>query len=96
MTRFIEGKYGYSASPAEDAPEAAYRFLSEWSKVIFDPEHEADIKKLGKLTMRTAGYMKGLPLRQPEISAFNVLDCMDGTSDFELRDLFYVRQKERR
>lgn len=30
-------------------------------------------------------YMKGLPLKQAEISAFNVLDVMDGSSDFQLR-----------
>lgn len=96
IAQFIEGRYGYSLTPAEDAPGAIHGFLSELTKVVFDPDYEVDVKKLGKRTMRTYGYMKGLPLRQAEISAFNVLDVMDGSSDFELRDLVYVRPKDRR
>lgn len=96
LVRFVEGRYGYSVSPAVDAPEAIYRYLSELYKLAVDPDKELDVKRLGKLTLRTYGYMKGLPLRQAEISAFNVLDAMDGSSDFELRDLMYVRPQDRR
>lgn len=82
-------------SPAEDAPESAYRFLSERTKLVFDSDKELDAKKLGKLT-RTYGYMKGLPLRQAEISAFNVPGAMDGSSDYELRDLLLYSGPKRR
>lgn len=96
VARFVDGKYGYSASPAQDAPESVYNLLRQVADIAADPE-KFDLKKLGKLTLRTYGYAKGLPLKQPEISAFNVIDYLDGTSgDFEALDLLFTRQKDRR
>ena len=93
----IEGEFSYKASPAEAAPEAIYKFIVEVNKALTDDNYKFDGKKFAKLSLKTLGYMGGLPLGQAEISAFNVWDYLDGTSgDYELRDLIFRRQKSRR
>ena len=67
------------------------------NKALTDDNYKFDGKKFAKLSLKTLGYMGGLPLGQAEISAFNVWDYLDGTSgDYELRDLIFRRQKSRR
>lgn len=93
----IEGNFSYVATPAESAPEALYNFASAIIKAATDEDYVTDAKRMGKLGLRALGYAGGLPLGQAEISLFNILDYMDGTSeDYELRDLLYRRQKSRR
>ena len=98
LSGFVDGgSFGYKASPAVTAPETVYIFLSTLNKAINDEDYEVDGKKLAKLGLRTTGYLSGLPLGQAEISVFNIIDYMDGTTeDYELRDLFYRRQESRR
>ncbi|MDR1684879.1 MAG: hypothetical protein LBR82_00285 [Desulfovibrio sp.] len=96
IAQFVDPKYGYSATPAEDAPASIYNSLAEVVKIAGDPD-KFDAKKLAKKAMRTYGYMKGLPLKQFEITLFNTIDYLDGTSpDYELRDLVFTRQPSRR
>ena len=93
----IEGEFSYKASPAEAAPDAIYKFIVEVNKALTDDNYSFDGKKFAKLSLKTLGYVGGLPLGQAEISAFNVWDYLDGTSgDYELRDLIFRRQKSRR
>jgi hypothetical protein len=70
----VEGEFSYRASPAEAAPETLYNFIVMLNKALTDPKFKFDGKKFARLTMRTAGYLSGLPLGQAEISAFNVWD----------------------
>ncbi|MDR1360678.1 MAG: hypothetical protein LBJ82_06840 [Deltaproteobacteria bacterium] len=96
VSQFVDPKYGYKASPAEDAPASIYNLLAEVTRIAGDPDR-FEGKKLGKLALRAYGYGKGLPLKQAEISVFNVIDYLDGTSpDYELRDLVFTRQPGRR
>jgi hypothetical protein len=96
VAQFVDPKYGYRASPAQDAPASIYNMLAETLKIAADPE-KFNAKKLGKLTLRAIGYAKGLPLKQPEITLFNIIDYADGTSpDYELRDLVFTRPPSRR
>ena len=96
VTQFVDPKYGYQASPAQDAPASVYNTLAETLRAVADPD-KFSAKKLGFQALRTFGYLKGLPLRQPEITLKNVIDYADGTTpDFELRDLAFSRQRSRR
>ncbi|MDR1947624.1 MAG: hypothetical protein LBQ51_10745 [Desulfovibrio sp.] len=96
LSQALDPKYGFSASPAQDTPASLYNLMAGILKVVADPE-KFDAKKLGKLALRTYGYSKGLPMKQPEITLFNLIDYADGTSpDFELRDLAFTRQPSRR
>ena len=89
--------FGYKVSPAETAPETVFNFLMTINKLISDEDYEADGKKLAKLGLKTTGYVTGTPLTQAEITIFNIIDYIDGTSeDYELRDLFFRRQQSRR
>ena len=93
---FIDGQFGYDMSPAGDAPESIYNFLYGVLKVVNNPE-KFDPEKMGKLFLRAYGYSKGLPLKQVEISLFNIIDYINGTTgDFELRDLVFTKPQSRK
>ena len=93
----IEAEFGFKASPAEDAPATVYNWLMTVNKALTDEDYKFDGKKFARLSLRTVGFLSGMPLGQAEISAFNVVDYLDGTDgDFELRDLLFRRQKSRR
>lgn len=54
-------------------------------------------KKASKYALQLAGYALALPAGQAEITLFNLIDYMDGTTqDYELRDLIFRRQESRR
>ena len=96
VARFVDGQFGYDMSPAESAPESIFKLLRETLRVATDPE-KFDLEKMGKLVMQAYGYSKGLPLKQVEISLFNIIDYINGTtSDFELRDLVFTKPQSRR
>lgn len=93
----IEAEYGYTLTPAEKAPRELYNFIVMLNKGLTDKDYTLDGKKALKQSVTTLGYMSGIPLGQAEISAFNIWDYLDGTSeDYELRDLFFRRPKSRR
>lgn len=97
MAGVVEAEFGYKSTPAEDAPESIYRFIVVLNKALTDEDYEVDGKKMSRLSVRTLGFLSGLPLGQAEITTFNIIDYMDGTTeDFELRDLFFRKQKSRR
>ena len=96
VARFVDGQFGYDMSPAESAPESIFKLLRETLRVATDPE-KFDLEKMGKLVMQAYGYSKGLPLKQVEISLFNIIEYLDGTAgDFELRDLVFTKPQSRR
>lgn len=93
----VEAKYGFKATPAQDAPAAIYSFLTEINKALFSEDYDAESEKLVRKGLRAAGYIRGLPLSQAEISVMNILDYINGTNgDFEIRDLIYKKQESRR
>ena len=93
----VEAEFDYKFTPAQDAPGSIYNLFKELNKIAFDEDYEADPKKVAKTALRAYGYAKGLPMQQPIITAFNIMDYMDGDAmDFQLRDLFFTRQKSRR
>lgn len=97
LAGIVEAKYGFKATPGQDAPAAIYSFLTEINKALFDEDYDADSEKIVRKGLRAAGYLRGLPLSQAEISVMNILDYIDGTSgDFEIRDLIYRKQDSRR
>ena len=96
VARFVDGQFGYDMSPAESAPESIFKLLRETLRVATDPE-KFDLEKMGKLLLQAYGYTKGLPLKQVEISLFNIIHYLDGTAgDFELRDLVFPKPQSRR
>lgn len=89
----IFGEYGYQITPAESAPTA----LVKWFKAVNKALEEEDAEKLARPTAEAVGYLLGLPMKQPIITVGNVWDYVTGNDpDFYIRDLFFVKPKERR
>lgn len=89
----IFGEYGYQITPAESAPTA----LVKWFKAVNKALEEEDAEKLARPTAEAVGYLFGLPMKQPIITVGNVWDYVTGNDpDFYIRDLFFVKPKERR
>ena len=87
------GEYGYQITPAQSAPAS----LVKWFKSVNKALEEEDAGMLIKPTAEAAGYLLGLPLKQPIITVGNVWDYMTGIDpEFEVRDLFFVKPKNRR
>ncbi|WP_297671138.1 hypothetical protein [uncultured Desulfovibrio sp.] len=89
----IFGKYGYQITPAQSAPKS----LVQWFKSVNKALEEEDAMKMAKPTAEAVGYIFGLPMKQPIITCGNLWDYLTGEDpDFEVRDLFFTKPKERR
>lgn len=93
MANAAFGEYDYQITPAQTAPTA----LVKWFKSVNRALEEEDAGLLVKPTVEAAGYLLGLPLKQPIITVGNVWDYLTGEDpEFEVRDLFFVKPKSRR
>lgn len=93
IANYVFGEYGYQLSPAQAAPKS----LGTWFKSVNKALEEEDAGLLVKPTAEAAGYLLGLPLKQPIITVGNVWDYLTGEDpEFEVRDLFFVKPKSRR
>lgn len=93
MANAAFGEYDYQITPAQTAPTA----LVKWFKSVNKALEEEDAGLLVKPTVEAAGYLLGLPLKQPIITVGNVWDYLTGEDpEFEVRDLFFVKPKSRR
>ena len=89
----IFGEYGYQITPAESAPAS----LVKWFKAVNRALEEEDAGGLAKPTAEAAGYLFGLPMKQPIITVGNIWDYVTGEDpDFYVRDLLFVKPKDRR
>lgn len=89
----IFGEYGYQITPAESAPASLVR----WFKAVNRALEEEDAGELAKPTAEAAGYLFGLPMKQPIITVGNIWDYVTGEDpDFYVRDLLFVKPKDRR
>lgn len=89
----IFGEYGYQITPAESAPAS----LVKWFKAVNRALEEEDAGGLAKPTAEAAGYLFGLPLKQPIITVGNIWDYVTGEDpDCYVRDLLFVKPKDRR
>lgn len=85
--------FGYQMSAAESAPKA----LVNWARSIYKAFDEEDPSKIVKPTIEGLGFLFILPLKQPMTTAGNIYEYTTGeTPDFQLRDLFFTKQKSRR
>ena len=93
VTNAAFGEYDYQITPAQTAPTS----LVKWFKSVNKALEEEDAGLLVKPTAEVAGYLLGLPLKQPIITVGNVWDYLTGEDpEFEVRDLFFVKPKSRR
>ena len=84
----IFGEYGYQITPAESAPAS----LVKWFKAVNRALEEEDAGGLAKPTAEAAGYLFGLPMKQPIITVGNIWDYVTGEDpDFYVRDLLFVK-----
>lgn len=91
----ISSGYGYQLSPAQAAPESIVKFFKTISPIV-DGDEDVDTEKAVKATAEAAGYVFSLPLKQPIITLGNLWDYMtDPKSEFYVRDLFFVKPKDR-
>ena len=89
----IFGEYGYQITPAESAPAS----LVKWFKAVNRALEEEDAGGLAKPTAEAAGYLFSLPMKQPIITVGNIWDYVTGEDpDFYVRDLLFVKPKDRR
>jgi methyl-accepting chemotaxis protein len=89
----IASGYGYSMTSAESAPEAFVKAFRGIKKAIEKDDATAWVKPVAE----AVGYGMGLPLKQPIITVGNMWDYVtDPSSEFYVRDLFFVKPKERR
>lgn len=94
----IEGKFGkgYRFSPAADVLEAFGKSALDLGRVI---EHSGEdyekTKKAAKSLARDVGMISGSPLlgAQMQTTLGNMWDWLDGSEEFDLRDLFFTRKK---
>ena len=94
----IEGKFGkgYRFSPAADVLEAFGKSALDLGRVI---EHSGEdyekTKKAAKSLARDIGMISGSPLlgAQMQTTLGNMWDWLDGSEEFNLRDLFFTRKK---
>lgn len=92
----ISSGYGYQLSPAQAAPESIVKFFKTISPIV-DGDEDVDTEKAVKATAEAAGYVFSLPLKQPIITLGNLWDYMtDPQSEFYVRDLFFVKPKDRK
>jgi hypothetical protein len=90
------GPWGYQGTPAETAVAALLKFAKQVVKLL-DAEEEVEPERLVKAGVEATGYFFGLPLKQPIITIGNIYDYMTGdTPDFQLRDLLFVKPRDRR
>ncbi|MDL2267207.1 hypothetical protein LJC46_04370 [Desulfovibrio sp. OttesenSCG-928-G15] len=93
VTNAIFGEYGYQLTPAESAPKA----IVNWFKAVNKALEAEDAGKMIKPTAEAAGYLFGLPMKQPIITVGNMWDYITGEDpEFYARDLFFVKPKSRR
>lgn len=89
----VFGEYGYQISPAQSAPLS----LVKWFKAVDKALEEENAGKLAKPTAEAVGYLFSLPMKQPIITVGNIWDYLTGEDpEFEARDLFFVKPKDRR
>ena len=89
----IFGSCGYQLTPAESVPKS----LANWFSAVNKALEERDAGKLVKPTVEAAGYLFSLPMKQPIITLGNLWDFVTGEDpDFYVRDLFFVKPKDRR
>lgn len=89
----VFGEYGYQITPAQSAPKS----LVNWFKAVSRALEKEDAGEMVKPTVEAAGYLFGLPMKQPIITVGNLWDYITGEDpDFEVRDLFFVKPKGRR
>jgi hypothetical protein len=89
----IFGEYGYQLTPAASAPKS----LVAWFKAVAKAIKDEDPGKIVRPTVEAAGYLFGLPLKQPIITVGNLWDYITGNDpELELRDLVFVKPKSRR
>ena len=70
--------------------------LASTSVMLIGHLRYADTEKAVKATAEAAGYVFSLPLKQPIITLGNLWDYMtDPKSEFYVRDLFFVKPKDR-
>ena len=90
-TGAMEG-FGVNFTGATRGAESLINLINQIKKV-----DEMDGKKAAKYALQLSGYALALPAGQAEITLFNLIDYMDGTTqDYELRDLIFRRQESRR
>ncbi len=89
----IASGYGYDMSPAAAAPESMVRAFKSIQKILEAQDAGSVVKPLAEAT----GYALGLPLKQPIITVGYMWEYVtDPASEFHVRDLFFVKPKERR
>ena len=89
----VFGRYGYQITPAQSAPKS----LVQWFHAVNKALENEDAGELAKPTAEAAGYIFGLPLKQPIITVGNLWDYLTGEDpEFALRDLFFTKPKDRR
>lgn len=93
VNAIAEPDFGYRGTPAVGSPQSIVRFVSSVQKAI----EEEDPSLMVKPGVKMIGHVGILPLGQPVITIGNMYDYMTGeTPDFQLRDLFFTKQKSRR
>ncbi|MCR5258591.1 MAG: hypothetical protein K6E40_10595, partial [Desulfovibrio sp.] len=85
--------YDYQLSPAQSAPASLAKFLKSIDRAV----EKRDPSLWVKPAAEAVGYAFKLPLKQPIITVENMWDyCTNPRSEFYLRDLFFVKPKERK
>jgi hypothetical protein len=89
IVSYVQTPYwGYSPSPAFEAPAAVGEFLLEASQAMFGDEDDAWIDVLDP-ALDIAGYIGKVPIGQAKITIGQLLEYINGDQvDFDLMDLF--------
>lgn len=92
----LEGKYGrgYEFSPALDVVAALPKSLYDAGQLVLSDDYE-EAKKHTKRLAKDIGMLSGTPLlgAQMQTTLGNMWDWLDGSEEFNLRDLFFTRKK---
>ena len=89
----VFGSYGYQITPAQSAPASLVKWFASVNKAL----EKEDPALLAKPTAEAVGYAFSLPLKQPIITVGNLWNYLTGKDpDFAVRDLFFVKKKEKK
>jgi hypothetical protein len=85
--------YDYQFSPVARAGEVVARGAKEAVK-LFTPGEEAELDKLLKYGIESAGYVFGLPTGQAVVTMQGLIDLMNGDTSDPTRLMFRAPREE--
>jgi len=93
LTGAVLTDYDYQFSPVARAGEVVARGAKEVVK-LFTPGEEAELDKLLKYGIESAGYMFGLPTGQAVVTMQGLIDLMNGETSDPTRLMFRAPREE--